>query len=282
MRSTDSIPSSAGAAEGDSEKVAPLKILLIAGGCCHDYATQTKLLKAGIESRIQAEVTVDYNPDTTTGAKYKSYESDDWAKGYDLILHDECSANVTDPAYVKRILDAHRDGVPAVNVHCAMHSYRWGNFKEAVKLGGDNAAWYEMIGIQSTGHGPKLPIDITFEKEAHPITAGLEDWTTINEELYNNVQIFDTATALASGKQVQLPKKKKNEAAATGPGKEVTAVVAWTNEFGPKKTRIFSTSIGHFNETVADDRYLDMVTRGLLWATGHLTEDGKIAEGYAK
>ena len=36
----------------------PLEVLLVAGGCCHDYATQTKILKAGIEERVRAEVTV--------------------------------------------------------------------------------------------------------------------------------------------------------------------------------------------------------------------------------
>ena len=30
----------------------------------------------------------------------------------------------------------------------------------------------------------------------------------------------------------------------------------------------------------SDPRYLDLVTRGLLWTTGHLTEDGKPAAGY--
>ncbi|MFU8893721.1 MAG: hypothetical protein ACNA8L_08845 [Luteolibacter sp.] len=34
------------------------------------------------------------------------------------------------------------------------------------------------------------------------------------------------------------------------------AVVAWTNLYGPKKTRVFSTTIGHNNETVADARSL--------------------------
>ena len=35
----------------------PLKILLITGGCCHDYAAQKDLLKQGLEKR--ANVTVD-------------------------------------------------------------------------------------------------------------------------------------------------------------------------------------------------------------------------------
>ena len=54
----------------------------------------------------------------------------------------------------------------------------------------------------------------------------------------------------------------------------------WTNEFGAKKTRIFSTTLGHNNDTVADARYLDMVTRGVLWAAGKLGDDGKPMAGY--
>jgi type 1 glutamine amidotransferase len=57
-------------------------------------------------------------------------------------------------------------------------------------------------------------------------------------------------------------------------------VVAWTHEYGETKTRVFSTTLGHNNETVADARYLDLVTRGLLWACGKLDKDGKPADGY--
>ncbi len=249
----------------------PLRVLLVLGGCCHDYETQQQLLKAGIESRIGAVVDIAYNPDKSTKATFPIYETPDWAKGYDVVLHDECSADVTDPAYVKRILDAHREGVPAVNLHCAMHSYRWGEFREPVKPGADNAGWFEMLGLQSTGHGPQSPIDIAYTDPEHPITKGLGNWTTINEELYNNVQIFETARPLATGRQIQKPRRKKGEAPdPDAQGTEVEAVVAWTNEYGPKKTRIFSTTIGHNNETVADDRYLELVTRGLLWAAGRL------------
>ncbi len=255
----------------EEKEKAPLRVLLVLGGCCHDYEMQKEILKAGIESRINASVVIEYNPDKSTGATFPIYEKDNWAEGYDVVIHDECSAAVTDPVYVKRILDAHRSGVPAVNLHCGMHSYRWGNFKEPVKAGDDNAGWYEMLGLQSTGHGPQSPIAITYTDKEHPITKGFEAWTTINEELYNNVQIFSSAKALASGKQMQMPKVKKGEKPdPKAKGTEAEAVVAWTNEYGPKKTRIFSTTIGHNNETVADDRYMDLVTRGLLWVTGRL------------
>jgi type 1 glutamine amidotransferase len=264
----------AAAAEPDKR----LEVLLVAGGCCHDYATQTQLLKKGIEARVRARVEVAYNPDKSTKATFDVYAKDDWDKGYDIILHDECSADVTDRPYVERILAAHRRGTPAVNLHCAMHSYRSGNFREAVAAGADNAGWYEMIGLQSTGHGPQLPIDVVFTDAAHPILKGLTGWTTIKEELYNSIQVFPTAKVLATGRQLVPPKVKKGEAAdpAAKPI-ETSAVMVWTNEYGPERTRIFSTSLGHNNETVGDDRYLDLITRGLLWASGKLGDNGEPA-----
>ncbi len=260
-----------------AEPAKPLRVLLVAGGCCHDYATQTKLLKAGIEARLQAEVDVVYNPDTSTKATFEIYGNPDWDKGYDVVIHDECSADVTDPAYVGRILAAHRRGTPAVNLHCAMHSYRWGDFRQAVAAGADNAGWFEMLGLQSTGHGPQIPIEIAFADRSHPVAKQLAGWVTIKEELYNNIQLLPTAKVVASGKQLVPPKPKAGEAAdpAAKPA-EVTATVVWTNEYGPNRTRIFSTSLGHNNDTVGDDRYLDLVTRGLLWATGRLGDDGSI------
>jgi len=269
-------------AQDTDKKPAPLKILLVAGGCCHDYATQTKLLKAGIEERLNAEVTVEFNPSKAGDATFPIYDSPDWADAYDVILHDECTAKILDKDYVKRIIAPHRDGKPAVNIHCAMHSYRWGNFREPVKIGDDNAGWYEMVGIQSSGHGPQSPIDVIYTDKSHPAVKGLEDWTTINEELYNNIQIFEGTQTLADGEQTQAPRKKDLKKNPDAKPKEAKAVVVWANEFGPKKTKIFSTSLGHNNETVADDRYLDLVTRGLLWTTGNLAEDGSVKAGYAR
>jgi type 1 glutamine amidotransferase len=58
--------------------------------------------------------------------------------------------------------------------------------------------------------------------------------------------------------------------------------VVWTNEYGAKKTKVFSTTIGHNNSTVEDSKYLDLVTNGILWSAGKLGADGKPAAGYAK
>lgn len=251
----------------------PLRVLLVIGGCCHDYATQKDLLKNGIEARINAKVDIAYDGTKTTKPLFEAYHGTDWAKNYDVVIHDECAADITDPAYVENILQAHRNGTPAVNLHCAMHSYRWGNYKEPMTVGADNAHWFEMIGLQSTGHGPKLAVEIKFTDRTHPITTGLNDWSTFtNEELYNNIK-FLGAQGLTEGTQVLKDK-------VTGAETVVKNTVAWTNLYGPNQTRIFSTTLGHDNKTVGDDRYLDLVTRGILWATNKISADGQPQAGY--
>ena len=279
LRSLIALALLAGLTPSLSAEQKPLRVLVVAGGCCHDYATQKEVLKKGIEARVNATVEVAYDPTKSTKPLFELFKSPDWGKNFDVVVHDECAADITDQAYVANIVNAHKNGLPAVNLHCAMHSYRWGNYREPVKAGADNASWYEMLGLQSTGHGPQQPIAITFTDKSHPITTGLADWTTINEELYNNVQVLGAKT-LATGLQ-KIPEKKDKKGKVT-PASEANAIVAWTNEFGPKKTRIFSTTIGHNNATVEDARYLDLVARGLLWSVGKLEADGKASAGFGK
>lgn len=240
----------------------PLRALLIAGGCCHDYALQHVILKEGLEARAHIEVETIHSPDRSTKARFEKYEKPDWAKGYDVIIHDECSADVKDLDYVNNILAAHKAGVAAVNLHCAMHSYRVGQFREPVQPGSPDALWFDLLGLQSTGHGPQAPIAITVINKTHPAMKGLADWTTVNEELYNNIRVFPTAIPMMRGKQVL---KQKD-----GTTKDVEAIVTWGNTYG--KTRVFSSTIGHNNATVGDPRYLDMVTRGLLWSCDKLND----------
>lgn len=257
----------------------PLKVLLITGGCCHDYKKQKDILKTGLEAR--AHVTVDqmHVDDGSTKPRLPLYGNPDYAKGYDLVIHDECSADISDPAVISGVLQPHLDGLPAVNLHCAMHSYRFGNYGKPVAAGADNAKWFEYLGLQSTSHDSQEPIEITFTDPASPITKGFATWTTGKEELYNNVQIFPGAQTLAKGKQITKSKKKQPDGTETVEDKTTETVVAWTNVWN-NKTRVFSTTIGHNNGTVADARYLDLVTRGLLWATNRLNPDGTPAKGY--
>ena len=236
------------------ENAKPIRALLVIGGCCHDYKKQKDILVKGLGERINIEVTVSYDPDTSTRHLNPVYEKADWAKGYDVIIHDECSSDVSDAKVVDRILQPHRDGLPAVLLHCAMHCYRVPK----------STGWFEFTGLTTRNHGPQEPIDVTYVDSKNPITRNLSGWKTINEELYKEDNLWKTATPLAKGKQ----------------GKS-DYVCVWTNAYS-KNTRVFATTLGHNNETVVDPRYLDLIANGLLWSTGHLNENGEAAPGYSK
>ena len=218
-------------------------------------AELNKELKEGLEQRANLVIVQVHTDDKSTKPPLPILGHDDYAQGYDLVIHDECGADISDPQSVEAVLKPHRDGIPGVNLHCAMHCYRvsFENFKE----------WFEFTGLDSRGHGAQLPIGISFLPAAHPITKGLTDWTTIKEELYNNIKVWETAVPLAYGTQGNTK-----------------YMVVWANDY--HGTRVFSTTIGHNNATVEDSRYLDMVARAVLWATGHIKQDGSPADGYRK
>lgn len=234
----------------------PIKALLVAGGCCHDYAAQQKVISEGIQARANVQVDVWWTDDKSVNPPLSLYDNPDWAKGYDIILHDECAAGNKDLKVMKHILDVHRT-IPAVHLHCAMHSFRNGTDQ-----------WFQHLGIQSASHGPQEPIRVEFVDKEHPITAPLADWTTIKEELYNNVNVLD-AHPLAMGRQIVKRDGKE---------KEEVSIVIWTNE--TQGARSFSTTLGHNTETVADGKYLDLITRGLLWACGKLEEPGYLGTAF--
>jgi len=240
----------------DEPVVKPIRALLVLGGCCHDYNVQKELLSAGIQARAHVEVTIAHDPNTTTEHLNPIYASAGWSNGFDVVIHDECSSNIKDLAIIDRILEPHRKGLPAVILHCGMHSYRSQGYPEVTP-------WFEFTGLQSTGHGPQLPITVEYVAPRSAITEGLQNWETIKEELYNNSagKLLDSATALARGKQTVKNRQ--------GEERVDDCVVVWTNNYH-NTTKVFATTLGHNNDTVADARYLDLITRGLLWSCGKL------------
>jgi type 1 glutamine amidotransferase len=247
-----------GASRAEDE-AKPIRALLVIGGCCHDYVKQKDILTKGVSARANVQWKIAYDPDKGTKHLNPVYENADWAKGFDVIVHDECCADVKDLDVINGILKPHKDGLPAVVLHCGMHCYRSEGWPKAV------TPWFEFTGLQTTGHGAQLPIAAAIVDKDSPITKGTEDWRTINEELYNNItgKVLDTAHPLIRGTQTYKDKT----------GKEITTetVVAWTNKY-KDRTRVFATTLGHNNETVADPRYLDLVTRGLLWSVDKLDD----------
>lgn len=237
--------------------VKPLKALMITGGCCHDYNKQKVIVPAGISQRANVEWEIVHEGGSGRNHKVSVYSKPDWTKGYDVIVHNECFGGVKDDDFVTSISKAHLD-TPAVVLHCTMHSYR------SAPKGADE--WRKFLGVTTTSHGAHAAITMKNLKPEHPVMKGFPaEWTTPKGELYQIKKVWETATPLAEG---------------TSPRDKKTHVCVWVNEYGEQKSRVFGTTIGHHNETMSEDTYLDLLTRGLLWATGNLSDDGKPAAGY--
>lgn len=222
----------------------PLNVLLITGGCCHNYPFQTQALKDGLTKLADAKWTVVNEGGSGTQAMISLYDSPDWAKGYDLVIHNECFADTKSPDYIQKITKAHHNGVPAVVIHCAMHTYRAADIDD----------WREFLGVTSRRHDHQSNYPVKKAIAHHPIVKDMPDnWVSPKDELYVIEKVWPNTTVLATS-------------VSEADGK--TYPVIWTGKYG--KANIFGTTFGHSDATFADPVYINMVSRGILWAAGRL------------
>ena len=147
-------------------KQAPIRALMVCGGCCHDYTHQKQILSEGISARANVEWTV-VQEDAPKGADERKhrvslYEKPEWWKGYDVVVHNECFGYVDDNAFIEGITAAHKAGVAAVFLHCSSHSYRMGTTDE----------WRKCIGITSRSHEKNRDLTVKTLKAEHPAMKG--------------------------------------------------------------------------------------------------------------
>ena len=179
-----------------------------------------------------------------TKAQIKLYDDPNWAKAYDVVVHNECFADTSDLDYIRKITSAHKGGTPAVVIHCAMHTYR-------VLTDND---WREFLGVTTRRHDhqsqyPVIPVPAA---KNHPALRGFpEKWVTPLDELYVIEKLWPKATALAT----TVSEKDGN-----------TYPTIWTNDYAG--TRIFGTTWGHGNVTWHDPVFLALIARGVRWAAG--------------
>ncbi|MGC4071734.1 MAG: ThuA domain-containing protein [Nibricoccus sp.] len=221
---------------------APLRALLITGGCCHDYTTQTKHLTEAVAKVASVEWTIVNEGGTGTRAEISLYNNPDWAKPYDIIVHNECFADTDDPAYFQKITAAHRAGKPAVVIHCAMHTYRAAKTDD----------WREFLGVTSRRHDHQSRYVVRNAAPTHPALKNFpETWLTPLDELYIIEKLWPTATPLA------VSTSEKDAQAHP---------VIWINDY--HGTRVFGTTFGHGNATWEDPVFQNLLAHGLLWAAG--------------
>ncbi len=238
------------------EKAKPLKALLVTGGCCHDYTAQKKILSEGIGARANVEFTIVHEGGDSRDHRISIYEKPNWASGYDVVVHNECFGAIADNAFVEAIAAPHKAGVPAVILHCSSHSYR----------GATTDEWRMCVGITSRSHEKKRDLEVKTVKADHPVMKGFpEAMAHPDDELYKNEKVWPDVVPLAKAYGVETKQDH---------------TVIWVNTYG--KGRVFATTLGHQNATMQSPVYLDLVTRGLLWACGKLKDDGTAMEGYGK
>ena len=239
----------------DNMVAKPIHALMISGGCCHDYPNQNLILSEGISMRSNVEWTLVNQGGTSRDVKIPIYDNPDWIDGYDVVVHNECFGGVTDVDWLESIVEAHTNsGTPAVFIHCSLHSYR----------AAETDAWRSLMGARSTSHEGHRPIEVKNLRPNHPIMKTFPPvWQTPNGELYKIEKTWPDAIPLAK---------------AFGKDTQKDHICIWLNHLGD--SRVFTTTLGHHNETMQSPVYLDMVNRGLLWAVGKLESNGLPAIGY--
>jgi uncharacterized protein len=144
----------------------PINALVITGGCCHDYEFQAKAMQLAAKDRgLNVNWTIVNEGGKGTEAKIALYDREDWAAGFDVVIHNECFANTTDPDYIRKITKAHAAGANAIVIHCAMHTYRAATIDD----------WREFLGVTSRKHDHQSHYPVRVVEVNHPI---MKDFST--------------------------------------------------------------------------------------------------------
>lgn len=222
---------------------APLNALyLTSPGLYHDYERQAETLTDAIAALANVRFDISLQ-DSRRWAKT------DFADGYDVVVYNVCMADDTDADLIANLRrQTEKRGVPAVVIHCTMHSFR------------TTELWWPFVGLKTKTHEHLHPMEIT-RQDPHPITASLPDgWTVESDELYVNLEF-------------------RGEALLTSPGEDGEPhVVAWTND--AEGTPVFGTTLGHSNSTIDDPAFQQLLASALLHVTGNLSDDGRPSPGY--
>ena len=80
-----------------------INALVVSGGCCHDYPLQGRLLMDAVNKSLPVDWTVVVQGGRGTRGSMPVYARPDWSKGFDIVIHNECLADIDDPQYVRQI-----------------------------------------------------------------------------------------------------------------------------------------------------------------------------------
>src|SRR6516162_156398 len=145
---------------GDTAAAAELKgLILTSPGVYHEYETQTRDLAYGIAKFTNVRFDVSLH-------EVERWKTTDFATGYDFLIYNICMADNQDAQLIANLRrQTEVLGVPAVVLHCTMHSFR------------ETDLWWPMFGLQTKEHEPLRALPQVLHGP-HPILSGIPDnWT---------------------------------------------------------------------------------------------------------
>ena len=179
---------------------APIKALYLTNysSFWHDYEEQIGLLREGLNRYANVEITLVGKRESDA---IETLKRERFSDGYDVIIYNLCLADKDDLQMIDNAISQTRDlGVPAVLMHCTMHSFQktsphqgWWNRWRLSRLErswrSDNGDapfpyWGRFTGVDTLRHDWARSLEMR-KASNHPIVASLpETWDTSKDELY--------------------------------------------------------------------------------------------------
>ncbi|HSR60752.1 MAG TPA: ThuA domain-containing protein [Robiginitalea sp.] len=208
---------------------------------------------------------------------------------YDVVISNLGASSPLWPAETREAFETYmRNGGGFVVVHAADNA--WGDWAEFNRMIGGGAwggrneqngpyVYYndagELIRDPSEGvcgsHGPEYEFELTTRAPEHPIMKGLPaTWLHTQDELYERLRgPFENATILATAYADVEKNAPPWNPAVVGLGQHVPQLMAI--QYG--QGRIFHTTLGHFDYSMACVGFITTFQRGCEWAaTGNVTQ----------
>lgn len=220
----------------------PLKALILTSpGVYHNYEQQTWDLAHGIVERANVRFDVSL-------AEPERWKTTDFSDGYDVLIYNICMADNQDAELIANMRRQTEElGVPALVIHCTMHSFR------------DTELWWPLYGLKTKAHEPERALK-QVQNGPHPILTGIpEDWVLPKDELYINLDFTGQSLLSTLGED------------------DKPHTTAWIDYQG--LTPVFGTTLGHSEETMKNSAYHQLLANAVLFVTGNLTSDGQPAPG---
>lgn len=211
-----------------------VRVLILSGHGHHDEKTTTPFLKRMYEQSGRFTVDVSETPATMESALLGKY---------DVVVDNEAGPR-WGPVAEKALLDFLAAGKGFVVIHGASAGNRgWAAFED---LCGESAR-------PGSGHGEYYQYEVKVVDREHPITKGLDHYTSNVEEIYHNKLHRPTAHVLATA--YSRPDKR-------GTGKDEPVLIVTQHGQG----RVFHNVMGNTTSAMDNPYWKALTLRGTEWA----------------